>query len=103
MCDGIYLSFSNKPLVKNEMFCEEDRNAIFKAVDMVGDRIHMNSPFHNNTVIKICSLQYDLCYYQEEGMVVVILNWCAKTFHFDMKEVRSSFDYINNRYIYDFE
>ncbi|WP_285945699.1 hypothetical protein [Thomasclavelia cocleata] len=29
------------------------------------------------TTIQICSLQYDICYYQEEAMVVAMLNWCS--------------------------
>lgn len=98
---GIYLSFSKNPLIKNEIFCEEDRTAIFKAINMVSDYILLNSQFHNNTVIQICSLQYDLCYYQEEAMLVAMLNWCAETFNFDLQEVRANFDYSNNRYSFD--
>ena len=100
--DGIYLSFSKEPLIRNEIFCKEDRESIFKAVKMVRDYIVSNSPFHNNTVIQICSLQYSLCYYQEEAMIAAMLNWCSKTFHFELKRIDSRFDYENNKYIFDF-
>ncbi len=99
--DGIYLSFSNKPLRKNEIFCKEDREAIYKAVDMIGDYIKVNSPLQNNTIIKICSLQYDLCYYQEEGMLIAMLNWCAKAFNFELQGIKSHFDHEKNRHIFD--
>ena len=98
---GTYLSFSKNPLIKNEIFCEEDRNAIIKATNMVSNHILLNSRFHNNTVIQICSLQYDLCYYQEEAILVAMLNWCAETFNFDLQEVKAHFDYLNNRYFFD--
>ncbi len=99
--DGVYLSFCKEPLIKNEVFCKEDRESIFKAIKMVGANIISNSPFHNNTVIQICSLQYSLCYYQEEAMVVAMLNWCSKTFNFELKNIESRFDYENNKYIFD--
>ena len=99
--DGVYLSFCKEPLIKNEVFYKKDRESIFKAIKMVGANIISNSPFHNNTVIQICSLQYSLCYYQEEAMVVAMLNWCSKTFNFELKNIESRFDYENNKYIFD--
>lgn len=99
--EGIYLSFTNKPLRVNEIFCKEDRVAIYKAVDMLGDYIKINSPLQNNTVIRICSLQYDLCYYQEEGMLVAMLYWCAKKFNFELQGIKSHFDHVSNRHIFD--
>ncbi|MCM1185279.1 MAG: hypothetical protein NC251_08120 [Lachnoclostridium sp.] len=99
--EGIYLSFSSKPLRLNEIFCKEDRTAIYKAVDMLADYIKINSLLGNNTVIKICSLQYDVCYYQEEGMLIAMLYWCAKTFHFELQGIKSHFDHMKNRYIFD--
>ncbi len=101
VCDGVCLSFCKEPLIKNEVFCKEDRESIFKAIKMVGGNIISNSPFHNNTVIQICSLQYSLCYYQEEAMVVAMLNWCSKTFNFELRNIESRFDYENNKYIFD--
>ncbi|MGN0403125.1 MAG: hypothetical protein ACI4HQ_12825 [Acetatifactor sp.] len=99
--NGIYLSFSKNPLIKNEIFCEEDRTAIFKAIDMVSEYILLYSQFRNNTVIQICSLQYSLCYYQEEAMLVAMLNWCAETFNFELQEINTYFDNTNNKYIFD--
>lgn len=99
--NGVHLSFCKEPLVKNEVFCMEDRESIFRAIKMVEDNIITNSPFHNDTVIQICSLQYSLCYYQEEAMVMAMLNWCSKTFHFELKNIDSRFDYENNKYIFD--
>ena len=99
--NGVYLSFCKEPLVKNEIFCKDDRESIFKAIKLVENNIISNSPFHNNTVIQICSLQYSLCYYQEEAMIIAMLNWCSKTFNFELKSIESRFDYINNKYIFD--
>ena len=61
--DNIYLSFSKDPLIKNELFCEEDRNAIFKALNMVAEDIVLHTQCHDGIVIQICSLQYDVCCY----------------------------------------
>lgn len=100
---GVFLSFSKEPIIKNEVFCEEDRESIYKAIKMVGNEIEKNNPFSHNVVIQICSLQYSLCYYQEEAMIIAMIYWCSKVFGFRLKEIGSKFDYLNNRYIFDFK
>ena len=99
--DNIYLSFSKDPLIKNELFCEEDRNAIFKALNMVAEDIVSNTQCHDGIVIQICSLQYDVCCYQEEDMVVAMLNWCSQVFGFELENIESIFDDSLNKYIFD--
>ena len=99
--DNVYLSFSKKPLLKNELFCEEDRNAIFKALNMVAEDITLHTQFCDGTVIQICSLQYSLCYYQEEAMVVAMLNWCSRAFGFKLEDIESKFDYNLNKYVFN--
>lgn len=101
VCSGLWLSFSKHPLVENEIFCEEDREAVFCGIDMVKHDILSNSPFSDSTVIQICSLQYDVCYYQKEAMTVAMINWCSEVFGFRYKEIASSFDKENNRYTFD--
>lgn len=102
VCSGLWLSFSKHPLINNEIFCEEDRQAIFLAVDTVKQHILLNSQFSSRTVIQICSLQYSVCYYQKEAMTVAMMNWCSKVFGFEYKEIASSFDTERNRYIFEF-
>ena len=51
--DNVYLSFSKNPLLKNELFCEEDRNAIFRALNMVTEDIVTHTQFCDGTVIQI--------------------------------------------------
>lgn len=102
VCSRLGLSFSKNPLVDNEIFCREDREAIFSAIDMVKQHILSNSQFLNGTVIQICSLQYNECYYQKEAMVVAMMNWCSKVFGFECREIVSSFDKEKNKYIFEF-
>ncbi len=100
--DNIYLSFSKDPLIKNELFCEEDRNAIFKALNMVVEDIVLHTQCHDGIVIQICSLQYDVCCYQEEAMVVAMLNWCSQVFGFKLENIESIFDNSLNKYVFEF-
>ena len=99
--DNIYLSFSKDPLIKNELFCEEDRNAIFKALNMVAEDIVLHTQCHDGIVIQICSLQYDVCCYQEEAMVVAMLNWCSQVFGFKLENIESIFDNSSNKYVFE--
>lgn len=99
--DNIYLSFSKDPLIKNELFCEEDRNAIFKALDMAAEDIVLHTQCHDGIVIQICSLQYDVCCYQEEAMVVAMLNWCSQVFGFKLENIESIFDNSSNKYVFE--
>lgn len=100
--DNIYLSFSKDPLIKNELFCKEDRNAIFKALNMVAEDIVLHTQCHDGIVIQICSLQYDVCCYQEEAMVVAMLNWCSQVFGFKLENIESIFDNSLNKYVFEF-
>ena len=100
--DNIYLSFSKDPLIKNELFCEEDRNAIFKELNMVAEDIVLHTQCHDGIVIQICSLQYDVCCYQEEAMVVAMLNWCSQVFGFKLENIESIFDNSLNKYVFEF-
>ncbi|MCM1184573.1 MAG: hypothetical protein NC337_14475 [Roseburia sp.] len=100
--ERLYLSFSKSPLIKNEVFCEEDRTAIFRAIFMVKDKILLQDK-SRETVIRIGSLQYDVCYYQAEAMTAAMLNWCAEAFHFELPDIRVDFDTVNNRYVFDFK
>lgn len=98
--DGIWLSFNRHPLIGNEIFANEDKDSILRGIGNVSDKILLQSEFHDRTVIQICSLQYSLCYYQEDAMVVAMMNWCAKVFNFRFNEIESNFDYKNNKYIF---
>ena len=101
--DNVYLSFSKNPLIKNELFCEEDRNAIFKALNMIAEDIALHTQYHDGTVIQICSLQYDVCYYQKEAMVVAMLNWCSQVFGFELENIENKFNNRLNQYIFEIE
>lgn len=100
--DNIYLSFSKDPLIKNELFCEEDRNVIFKALNMVAEDIVLHTQCYDGIVIQICSLQYDVCCYQEEAMVVAMLNWCSQVFSFKLENIESIFDNSLSKYVFEF-
>lgn len=102
VCTGLWLSFSKYPLSENEIFCEEDRDAIYSALDMVKYDILSNSQAANGVVIQICSLQYSVCFYQKEAMIAAMINWCSKVFDFESKEIKSKFDKKSNKYIFDF-
>lgn len=98
VCDGIWLSFNERSLDSREIICKEDRISICNGIDMVKDSILRNSPYENRTVIEICSLKYNECYFQQEAMVIAMMNWCSSVFGFDFKEIESSFDHAANYY-----
>lgn len=89
--------------INTYIFClREDKEAIRYGISIIKDDILSNSTFYNGTVIQICSLQYNLCYYQKEAVSVAMMNWCSEVFGFKCKEIDSSFNKENNKYIFDF-
>lgn len=69
---------------------------------MVAEDIVLHTQCHDGIVIQICSLQYDVCCYQEEAMVVAMLNWCSQVFGFKLENIESIFDNSLNKYVFEF-
>lgn len=99
--DGIWLKFADKPIVKNEVFCEDDLPYLAKGLEIVQKPIIKNS-IYKETLIIINSLQFSLCDFQEEGLIAAIIEWASKTFDFTMPQIKVEFHKETNRYLFDF-
>ncbi|MCM1499478.1 MAG: hypothetical protein NC124_13505 [Clostridium sp.] len=99
---GLWIKYSDIPLIKGELFSEDDLLYLIKGIDMVKEQIRMNSKF-KETVIVIKSLQYSPCDFQEEGLIAAMLQWSAQYFQFDCPKFKVDFDKLNNRYVFELE
>lgn len=99
--DGIWLKFADKPMVENEIFCDDDLPYLMKGLEIVQKQI-INSSTYKDTLIIINSLQFSLCDFQEEGLTAAIIEWASKVFGFPKPIISVGFEKEKNRYVYDF-
>ena len=71
-------------------------------LNLFAEDIVSHTQCHDGIVIQICSLQYDVCCYQEEDMVVAMLNWCSQVFGLKLENIESIFDNSLNKYVFGF-
>lgn len=100
--DGLWIAYTDVPLIKGELFTEDDLVYLIKGLNMVKDQLRANSKY-KGTLIVIQSLQYSPCDFQEEGLIAAMMQWCAQYFGFDCPEFKVEFDKNNNRYVFEFE
>lgn len=99
--DGLWMKFAEKPMIENEIFCDDDLPYLMKGLQIVKKQIISNSEF-DNTLIIIHSLSFSICDFQEEGLIVAMMEWAAKAFGFSCPQIKVEFDKPNNRYIFNF-
>lgn len=102
VCNGVYFRFSENPIIESEKFCEEDEIYLVKGLELVSSKISDKSTF-DNTLIEVCSLQFSLCDFQEEGLVPAMMGWAAVAFDFKIDPIIVNFDKKTNKYIFDFK
>lgn len=100
--DGIWLKFADKPIVENEIFCNDDLMYLAKGLEIVQKAI-INNSIYKHTLIVINSLQFSLCDFQEEGLTAAIIEWASKAFNFSMPIINVEFQKQNNKYIFKFD
>lgn len=100
--DGLWIAYTDVPLIKGELFTEDDLVYLIKGLNMVTNQVRANSEY-KETLIVIQSLQYSPCDFQEEGLIAVMMQWCAQYFGFDCPEFKVEFDKNNNRYVFEFD
>lgn len=88
-------------MIKGELFCQEDTIYLVKGLKLVGSKIIEKSIF-DNTLIEVCSLQFSICYFQEDALIPAMMSWAAFAFDFEIPQIYVDFDKKNNKYIFDF-
>lgn len=99
--DGLWLKYADKFLIKHKRFYAGDFPYLMKGLEIVQKSI-INNSIYKNTLIIICDIQYNLCDFQEEGLIVAMIEWAAKAFDFEPPKINASFEKQENRYIFDF-
>ncbi len=63
-------------VIKGERICAEDKESIIQAIKLISvDRVTVNRV---GSVICIYSIQYSLCDFQQEGLIVAMMHWCEE-------------------------
>ncbi len=99
--DRIWLKFADKPMIENEIFCDDDLSYLAKGLRIVQKEI-INKSEYKNTLVIIKSLQFSICDFQEEGLTAAMIEWASMTFGFQPPTINVDFDKKMNRYIFDF-
>ena len=99
--DGIWIKFSEKPMIEGEKFDNSDWPYLLTGLQIVQNQILSNS-IYRNTLIVINSLQYSLCDFQKEGLTAAIIEWASKAFNFKVPTINVRYERKINRYIFDF-
>ena len=98
--DGIWLKFADKPIVENEIFCDDDLLYLAQGLIMVQKQIIEHSVY-KETLIVINSLQFSLCDFQEEGLTAAIIEWASIAFGFSRPVIGVEFQKEINKYVFD--
>lgn len=101
VCNKVWFRFAEEPVIKGELFCQEDTIYLVKGLKLVGSKIIEKSIF-DNTLIEVCSLQFSICYFQEDALIPAMMSWAAFAFDFEIPQIYVDFDKKNNKYIFDF-
>lgn len=101
LCDELWIRYKEKSL-NGLLFSECDKRAVEKGLLNVADEILLHSKYMDKTVIEICSLDFDIAYYQEEGLSVAMMYWAEKAFGFSLKGLKVDFDNEKNRYLFEY-
>lgn len=101
VAEGIWLRYANKPLIENEIFCDEYLPYFLKGLKIVQTEIKRNSLYDENLII-INSVQFNPSDFQEEGLTAAIIEWASVAFGFQTPTINVDFDKRRNRYIFYF-
>ena len=99
--EGVWLKFSDQPLIEHEIFCADDLPYLVKGLQIVQKEIRTHS-IYQETLIIIKSLQFNPCHFQEEGLIAAIMEWASLAFHFQMPVIDVFFQREQNQYVFDF-
>jgi len=95
VAEGIWLKYADKPLMENEIFCDEYLSYFLVGLKIVQTEIKNNSLYADNLIV-INSVQFNPSDFQEEGLTAAIVEWASKAFHFQAPIINVKFDKIRN-------
>lgn len=88
--DGLWLKYADKSLIEHKRFYNSDFPYLMKGLEIVQKSI-INNSIYKNTLIIIHDVQYNLCDFQEEGLIAVMIGWAAKAFNFEPPKINVVF------------
>ena len=107
ICDEISILFlpdKNEKVGPNESYNQmhpDDYHYLLEGLKKVSQDI-LRYTKYKNTLIIINRMEYNLCDFQEEGIVAGIMEWAAKAFGFESPKIEAIYQKEVNRYIYKF-
>lgn len=100
--DGLWFTCTSEPIIKGELFHPGDVKELIKGLKLVDSKIIENSTYKSETLIELYSLQFDLCYFQQDALPVAMMGWAASTFRFEMPLVEVRFDRATRKFDFDY-
>lgn len=107
ICDGVSVLFApekNENVGPHDAYNQmhpNDYPYMVEGLKNVSEQIRVNTCY-KNTLIVITRLEFSLCDFQEEGLIVGTMEWAAKAFDFKCPHIEVKYQRDINRYIYDF-
>ncbi|GLI04681.1 hypothetical protein YDYSG_07110 [Paenibacillus tyrfis] len=98
VCDGLKLVFANKQIVGEDTIFDEDVIYLIEGLKKVSGQILSNSKYEKNTIIVIHSINIAPCDFQEEGLVVAMIEWASIAFGFEVPPIDVTFNKETNKY-----
>lgn len=107
ICEGISVLFlpdENENVGPHDSYNQmhpDDYHYILEGLIKVSqDIVHFTK--YKNTLIIINRLEYNLCDFQEEGIIAGMMEWAARAFGFECPKIDAIYQKDINRYIYKF-
>jgi hypothetical protein len=92
ICPGLWGVIFDDRIPKNEV------QFIWEGLRHICKSILTKSPYKNDTLITIHSVEFNFCDYQPEGLAPAIIGWAANALGFDEPELNVVFDKKENKY-----
>ncbi|UHA73172.1 hypothetical protein [Paenibacillus sp. 481] len=103
VCDGLKLVFKKQREQSEDAIFEGDIVYLIEGLKKVSREIIEKSKYKEDTMIVIHSINIAPCDFQEEGLVVAIIEWASKSFDFEMPKITVTFNKAINKYEFLYE
>lgn len=100
VCEGLKLTFAKDQAMDEDTLGDIDY--FIEGLKRVSDQILGNSMYKKDTLIIIHSIDIAPCDFQEEGLVVAIMEWASIAFGFEVPPIEVTFNKEINKYEFFF-
>lgn len=101
--NGVYLCINLAQYPESVNIDDAQLQSLLIGLNAVSEKINNHTPYKNNTLIVLHSVNYGYCDIQEEGFTHSIIEWSAKAFGFEAPIITVSYDKKINKYLFNFE